>query len=380
MFDHGFRRRFAGHYILKLEIEWCMSLISILKHCVPGPLRPPVRRFVHTLVPSLRYASRVQNEINTYTGIENVHDLPAIAHYWSEKYVIPMLAPFGFRNSVEFFRTYIAQVCVNKTEVARILSVGAGNCATEINIAEWLRERGIENYAFDCVDINAEVLKRGQISASEKGLADRFVLGTFDINTWKPAHPYDVVLAVQSLHHFVELELLFEKINQALKPDGYFLCDDMIGRNGHQRWPEALKFVNQFWRELPDKYKYNHGLKAIEKKFPNSDCSAFGFEGIRAQDILPLLMRYFHFELFIGFGNIIDIFVDRAYGPNFDPTNEWDRSFIDRVQALDQSEIESGRVKPTHILAALTKQPVSHMKGYKHLSPEFCVRRARRWF
>ena len=357
-----------------------MSIISTLKHCVPRPLRPPVRKLVHTLVPSLRYRSRVQTEIGTYTGIENVHDLPAIAHYWSEKYILPMLVPFGFRNSVEFFRTYIAQVCGKTEDVVSILSVGAGNCATEINIAEWLRERGIENYAFECVDINPEVLKRGHISSSEKGLANRFVLGTFDINTWKPAHPYDVVLAVQSLHHFVELELLFEKIHQALKPAGYFLCDDMIGRNGHQRWPEALKFVNQFWGELPEKYKYNHGLKCVEKKFPNADYSTQGFEGIRAQDILPLLIRYFHFDLFIGFGNIIDIFVDRTYGPNFDPANEGDCSFIDRVQALDQAEIESGRVKPTHMLAALTRQPVSQMKTYKHLSPEFCVRHARRWF
>jgi hypothetical protein len=58
-------------------------------------------------------------------------------------------------------------------------------------------------------------------------------------------------------------------------------------------------------------------------------------------------MRRFYFELFIGFGNIIDVFVDRAYGPNFDPANEWARSFIDRVQSLDQIEIESGRVQ-TH--------------------------------
>ena len=123
-----------------------------------------------------------------------------------------------------------------------------------------------------------------------------------------------------------------------------------------------------------------HGLKCIEKEFPNSDYSVQGFEGIRAQDILPLLTRRFDFELFIGFGNIIDIFVDRTYGPNFDPANEWDRSFIDRVQALDQAEIESGRVKPTHMLAALTRQPVSHTKMHKHLSPKFCVRRRRRWF
>src|SRR5262249_3930281 len=140
------------------------------------------------------------------------------------------------------------------------------------------------------------------------------------------------------------------------------------------------KFVNQLWDELPDTYKYNHGLKCIEKKFPNSDCSTVGFEGIRAQDILPLLMRYFYFELFIAFGNIVDVFVDRTYGPNFDVVSEWDRSFVDRVQALDESEIESGRVKPTHMVAALTKQPVSQTKIYKHLSPEFCVRRARRWF
>jgi len=120
-------------------------------------------------------------------------------------------------------------------------------------------------------------------------------------------------------------------------------------------------------------------MKCVEKKFPNSDCSVQGFEGIRAQDILPLLTRRFHFELFIGFGNIIDIFVDRAYGHNFDPANQWDRSFIDRVHALDQTEIESGRVKPTHMLAALTKRQVSNTKMHKHLSPEFCLRRTRRW-
>jgi SAM-dependent methyltransferase len=353
-----------------------MSIISTLKHFVPRPLRPPVRKCVFALFPSLRYAARMQNEIEAYTAIENVHDLPVIAHYWSEKYLIPIFVRFGFRNSVEFFRNYIGRVCANKAgSTVAILSVGAGNAATEINIAEWLRENGIENYAFECVDVNPEVLKRGLASASEKGFGDKFTFGTFDVNTWKPAHAYDVILAIQSLHHFVELELLFEKIYAALQPDGYFLADDMIGRNGHQRWPEALKLVKKFWSELPDKYKYNHGMKRIERTFPNSDHSEMGFEGIRAQDILPLLTKCFYFEMFVGFGNIIDIFVDRAYGPNFDATNEWDRSFIDKVHAIDQMEIESGRLKPTHLLAAMTKQPVANAKFYKHLSPEFCIRR-----
>ncbi len=357
-----------------------MDIISTLNHCVPRPLRPPLRKCAYALFPSLRYAVRVQKEIETYTGIQNVHDLPPIAHYWSEKYLVPMLQPFGFRNSIEFFRIYIAQMCkARPDEKVWVLSIGAGNCASEINIAEWLRENAIENYAFECVDINPEVLKRAQASAAGKGFADRFTLGTFDINTWKPPRQYDVILAVQSLHHFVELEVLFDKVHQTLRPEGYFLSDDMIGRNGHQRWPEALKLINELWRELPDKYKYNHGMKQVEKKFHNWDHSVAGFEGIRAQDILPLLMRRFNFELFIGFGNLIDPFIDRAFGPNFDAAIEWDRAFIDRVQALDDAELASGRIKPTHMIAAMTKQPVSATKMHKNLSPKFCVRQPRRW-
>src|SRR5262249_51826437 len=99
------------------------------------------------------------------------------------------------------------------------------------------------------------------------------------------------------------------------------------------------------------------------------------FEGIRAQDILPLLVTRFNFELFIAFGNVIDVFVDRSFSPNFDPASAADRAFIDRVQALDQSEIESGRIKPTHMVAVMSRTPVAETKLHKHLSPEFCIRR-----
>ena len=299
-----------------------------------------------------------------------------MCQYWSNKHLVPMLAPFGFANSVEFFRIYMARLCRQMPDMKlSFLSVGAGTCATEINIAEWLRENGIENYGFECVDINPQLLEAGRSSAAEKSLSDHFTFAAFDVNSWRPERLYHIILAVQSLHHFVELEVLFDKIGTALLPDGYFLTDDMIGRNGHQRWPEALKFVNELWRGLPDKYKYNHTLKRFEKEYENWDCSTAGFEGIRAQDILPLLAGRFQFDLFVAFGNVIDIFIDRAFGPNFDPESEWDRGFIDRVHAIDVREIESGRLKPTHIMAAMTTRPVEFPKLYNHLSPAFCIRR-----
>src|SRR5262245_17551466 len=115
------------------------------------------------------YVLRRRRELETFSAIENVHDLPQIAHYWADNYVVPLLEPFGFRNCNECFRSYIGRICKEKaTSTFFILSVGAGDCATEINIAEWLRENGISNYRFECLDLNADVLKRGRASAEAK--------------------------------------------------------------------------------------------------------------------------------------------------------------------------------------------------------------------
>lgn len=149
----------------------------------------------------------------------------------------------------------------------RLRASGASDCAPDINIAEWLREVGIRNFSFECFDINPEVLQRAKSAAEAKGVAEHFTFKTFDINRWQPAHDYRVILAIQSLHHVLELETLFGRIHAALHPDGLFMTDDMIGRNGHQRWPEALGLVQELWKELPDKYKYNHSLKRFEKEY-----------------------------------------------------------------------------------------------------------------
>lgn len=140
------------------------------------------------------------------------------------------------------------------------------------------------------------------------------------------------------------------------------------------RWPEALKLVERFWDELPERYRYNHVHRLNYRRFPNWDCSIASSEGIRAQDILPLLVERFGFDLFLAFGNVIDVFIDRTYGPNFDPEREWDRAFIDRVHATDQAAIEAGEIAPTHMIAALTPRRDSFPRVNMNLTPAFCVR------
>jgi SAM-dependent methyltransferase len=200
------------------------------------------------------------------------------------------------------------------------------------------------------------------------------VLTQGDFNTWRPALRYDAVIANQALHHVSALEHLYDAVAAALAPGGRFIVSDMIGRNGHQRWPEARAIVDQFWAELPPQYRYNRQLGRREDRFMDWDHSVAGFEGVRAQDVLPLLVERFHFEMFLPFANVIDPFVDRAFGYNFDPARDWDRAFIDRVHSRDEQEILSGRIKPTHMFAVLSLEEPKEKKYWAGLTPKACVR------
>jgi 2-polyprenyl-3-methyl-5-hydroxy-6-metoxy-1,4-benzoquinol methylase len=289
-----------------------------------------------------------------------------------------MMQPFGFTNPIEFVRQYILRACRSQsTDLRFCASIGCGDAQPEINIAQWLLEQDCSNFRFECYDGNTDVLERGRALAQEKGFQQYFHFDTFDVNSWKPCRRYAVVVAFQFLHHVLELERLFETIRNMLEPGGHFLTDDMIGRNGHQRWPEALAMIEDLWPDLPVRYKYNHQMGRIIDPYENLDYSKDCFEGIRAQDILPLAAATFHFEVFFAFGNLIDIFIDRGFGHNFDPGNPEDTSFIDRIHALDMQHLEAGNLTPTHMIAAMTREPVARTATYKHLTPAFCQRKTR---
>ena len=57
------------------------------------------------------------------------------------------------------------------------------------------------------------------------------------------------------------------------------------------------------------------------------------------------------------------------------PTIRKNLEFVDRVHELDQRLIDEGRIKPTHMIAAMKVQSI-HQRVDRHLTPEFCVRRS----
>ena len=318
---------------------------------------------------------RLEEEIARYAECIEVHDLPEIYHFWSNGYILPKLQSCGFESVDDFFVQFIVDACKSSDRTQKIISLGAGNCDLEVKLAQEVTRQGLTNVHFNCLELNPIMVERGAEMARQHGLIDHFSFDVTNIADWNPTESYDICIANHSLHHFVELEDIFAKVQRILQPNnGCFLINDMIGRNGHMRWPEALVEVEKFWAELPERYKYNHQLKRFEPEFVNWDCSIEGNEGIRAEDILPLLIESFEFEVFIAFANVIDIFVDRCFGHNFNPDNQHDLDFITRVAELDEAKLDSGEVKPTHMIAALRTAKVENPRQYKHWTPEFCVR------
>lgn len=320
------------------------------------------------------YGERMAAEHAAYTDLVDVHDLPRIFHYWSRAYLGPMLTEMGWGGTDELFATELFKAA-RSSGVTNLVSLGSGNCDTEIRVAKALIDLGLSDFTLRCFDVNSSMLERGRVAAEKAGLSEVVLPQEVDLNEWEPDIQIAGVMANQSLHHMVGLEHVFRIVREVLPADGRFVVSDIIGRNGHLRWPEALTIVQEYWDRLPQPYRFNLQLRRHEYEFHDWDCSQEGFEGIRSQDILPLLLQDFAFESFLAFGNLIDPFIDRSFGHHFDPEGLWDRNFIDQVHARDEAEIFAGRIKPTHMMAVMrTKNYDKETRCRVHLTPENCVR------
>jgi SAM-dependent methyltransferase len=324
---------------------------------------------------SPRYADRVTRELDSYKEVRPELALPPIFTYWAVKHLSPrMEAVMGTAVVEEFYAIHLAERLQRANATGRIASLGSGDCATEIEVAKRILAKGVRNITFECFDLSPYVLVRAKQAIDAAGLGEVVRLREADANVIHlETSAYDGIMVSHALHHFVELEHIFGTIAQGLIPTGVFVCSDMIGRNGHMRWPEAEQVVRQLWRLLPAEYRYNYLARRQEDEFVNWDCSSDSFEGIRAQDILPLLVERFHFEKFVGFGNLPDVFIERTIGPHFSVDNPHDTALIDFLEDLNSILINAGLLKPTQMFAVMSKGG-GEVKCDRGWTPDFCVR------
>ena len=324
----------------------------------------------------MNYKEKISQQIKQYANVSDMHSqLPSITDYWRQKYMKPAFYEVtGMNNHIEFYaKTFVDSI--NKTGNTSLISLGSGDGLLEVQIASMMKDLKCDEFTFNLIELSPFQISKAWDNVKAAGLENHFNIEEQDFNKWTTKNTYAGVMAHHALHHVLELEHLFEAIKTCLHDDGVFLTMDMIGRNGHMRWPETLEFIERIWRFLPEEKRHHTILKKTYDEFYNHDCSTQGFEGIRAQDILPLLVKNFNFKVFYAYGNITDEFVNRAYGANFDPNNAQDTAFIDFIEYLNSLLLELGHVKPTKMIAIMSAGEVKNTKYYKNLSPEFCIRK-----
>ncbi|TDK50404.1 class I SAM-dependent methyltransferase [Antarcticimicrobium luteum] len=322
---------------------------------------------------TMDYEKKVQEQINQYAN-NALRFFPPDAHkYWMRNYMTPKMRDvFGVDHFIDM---YLSAIPTDKDHV-NILSIGSGDGQLELALAQRLIARGQPEFTIHVTELSDIRQQRTRERVAREGLQDRFEFHIVDFNRAFIPGSFDMMFAHHVLHHIVELEFLFDQIAEGLAPDGVFATIDMIGRNGHMRWPEALEYTELAWEFVPEHWKYNFQFNAFHEKYLNFDCSKSGFEGIRAQDILPLLIEKFDFSKFVAGGGFMDVIFDRGYGQSIDMANPGEKALVDFLSRTNELLLETDRIKPTMIFAHMTRkadvpaEPVI----WGNMTPGFAVR------
>jgi SAM-dependent methyltransferase len=284
------------------------------------------------------YQRLLEEEKEHYSHIEvteglkegGVHASSAWQYYWEG--VARRIAPGGFADLAAVLGSL-----GSPERTIEVLSLGSGYCGHEIDLARRLPRP----YRVRCTDINEGIFERARKVAGEERLALEF--GVADLNNLRiePGR-FDLILAHASLHHVINLEQLFEQVAVGLSPRGIFHVVEVVGENRKLIWDENQRYANALLDLLPP--EVTGGVRLAV------GADAEGMEGIRQQDILPLLHDRFQpaFELRHGaFMRFVCTHTELAAA--LDPGQPDRRRLLDFLVESDECAVRHGVLRPLEL-------------------------------
>jgi SAM-dependent methyltransferase len=301
---------------------------------------------------------RIASEIRVFAGQEQLHASNPAADWRNiADLAAPLQQQFGVQLVHEIYATVIHQA-LQRVGPAPVYSIGCGAGAEEIEVLRAADRLGFAPFAIFGLELSPISVERAEAAAAAAGYADRFLPRVHDLNAGLPAlAPAAAIMAHHVLHHIVELELLYAHLAAGLHPQGSFVTYDMMGRNGHMRWPEVLPAVRALWQHLPERYRHDHVWHRPMPHFQDWDCAIEGFEGVRAQEVLPLLAEHFVPARLVTRGAVMEVFTSDRVGPGFDPfTREDDRAFLGAVAEWERGLLARRETTPTEFVGEFRRR------------------------
>jgi SAM-dependent methyltransferase len=246
------------------------------------------------------------------------------------------------------FHGRLASLAANRP--VRILSLCSGAARIEAGMA------AIAGPAahWTLMDLNESLLQSAATNFPD-GVQPELVAG--DLNRIRDfGARFDVILCVSGLHHIVELESVLAFIDGSLADDGEFWSiGEAIGRNGNRLWGRDLAAANACFQALPERLRFNHHTGKTDASLPDDDYGSGTFEGIRSQDLMPLLLERLDPVDLYRRNCFLWRLVNQAYSRNYDMADAGD---VERLQGFVRAEIAHFRNggRPTELHGVFRKR------------------------
>jgi SAM-dependent methyltransferase len=278
------------------------------------------------------------------------HTMPPMTDWYSNHILLPILEKNTGATSFQDLVTHeVITMRLNNPKIV-LVSVGAGHGQIESELLQKIQMESPGDTEIKSLDLFSPNDFKEYVHDE---YTYRLTRASFDANADEIPREANIVIVHHALHHFTALEEIFRIVHQVLKENsGTLVIADMVGRNGHMRWPESLHAIRRIWSGMQPEKRFNNQLKISWEEFENWDCSGEGFEGVRSEDILKFLFKYFEADKSFFWGGIIDPFIERGLGDNFDPKDKSDVDFILRILSVESKMSELGILTPTQVIGA----------------------------
>jgi SAM-dependent methyltransferase len=312
------------------------------------------------LTKNAEYERLVSEEIEHYTQIEVTENLTEGGVHafktWEFNY--------NFLYSKIFKTNFYDEVVhhANQVESPRLLSLGCGYGGHDLQIARRLKS----SYEITALDLNPSLFQEATRRARLEGLNIQFRTADLNFIDIQPAS-FNVIYAVASIHHILNLEHLFEAIHRGLTGGGVLVITDLIGQRQVLHWKENVEFAAELIQNMPRRYRphWTSRWSFWTSRFdPYSILPRYvepalqvGMEGIRQEEIEALLDRWFVGRKTFRYNAFMRLICTNPFlGQRLNPQRYRDRRYLERLARLDCKLVQSGKLKPTELFGVFAKR------------------------
>lgn len=246
--------------------------------------------------------------------------------------------------------------------IIKVLSLCSGAARIEASYSSQVGP----NVEWSLLDINVDLLGLASMQFNSGIKLDLIEANVNDLVS--SGEKWDVILCVSALHHIVELEKLIKFCHASLNENGEFWSiGEYVGKNGNRLWPDAREEANKIFRKLPERYRFNRHTNQLDHEIPDNDYSVGCFEGIRSENIEPVLDRWFQPVDVYRRNCFLWRLTNLAYSDNYDIMALEDQEWIKHMVMAEAHHFQTGG-RGTELFGVyrprlLSKTMQSHHRG-----------------